>query len=129
MAYFAQLDQDNNVMQVIAITNADIDYLPFPESEPVGVSLCQNLFGSDTLWKQTSYNNNFRRKYAAVGGFYYPPLDVFVCPRPYASWTFQSSDATWQPPVPMPQVPANYIAVWNEQYLEWDIVLSPESSI
>jgi hypothetical protein len=123
MAYFAQLDQDNNVMQVVAITNADIDYLPFPESDPVGVALCQNLFGADTVWKQTSYNNNFRRKYASIGGFYYPPLDVFVDPRPYPSWSFQSSDATWQAPIPMPSVPANYFAIWNEQYLEWDIVL------
>jgi hypothetical protein len=81
------------------------------------------IFGEDTAWKQTSYNGNFRRQYAAVGGLYYQPLDVFVGPRPYPSWSFQSSDATWQAPVPTPSVPANYIAVWNEQYLEWDIVL------
>jgi len=123
MAYFAQLDQDNNVMQVIAVTNADIDYLPFPESEPVGIAFCQNLFDTDTVWKQTSYNNNFRRQYAEIGGFYYQPLDVFVGARPYPSWTFRSSDATWQAPVPMPSVPTNYFAIWNEQYLEWDIVL------
>lgn len=129
MAHFAQLDAQNNVLAIVVINNADIGDLPFPQSEPVGVAFCQSLYGADTLWRQTSYNGNFRRQYAAVGGFYYEPLDVFVGPKAFPSWVFQSSDATWQPPVPMPTVPPNYMAVWNEDYIEWDIVFNPESPI
>jgi hypothetical protein len=123
MAHFAQLDGQNNVLNVIVVNNTDIDNLPFPESEPVGIAFCQSLYGSDTVWKQTSYNNNFRRQYATIGGSYYPPLDVFVSAKPYPSWVFQSSDATWQAPIPMPVPPPNYVAVWNEEYIEWDIVI------
>lgn len=123
MAHFAQLDDQNNVLNVIVINNSDIDYLPFPESEPVGIAICQSIYGPETIWKQTSYNNNFRRQYATIGGLYYPPLDVFVSGKPYSSWVFQSSDATWQAPIPQPTAPPNYVAVWNETYLEWDIVL------
>lgn len=114
MAHFAQLDAQNNVLNVVVVSNDDIDHLPFPESEPVGIAFLQETFGAETIWKQTSYNNNFRRQYAEIGGFYYPPLDVFVGVAPYPSWVFQTSDATWQAPVPMPEVPSNYFAVWNE---------------
>jgi hypothetical protein len=129
MAHFAQLDEDNNVLSVVVISNGDINNLPFPQSDPVGIAFCQSLYGADTLWRQTSYNGNFRRQYAGVGGFYYPPIDVFVGPSPFPSWTFRATDATWQPPVQMPTVPPNYIAVWNEDYLEWDIVFDRGSPI
>jgi len=129
MAHFAKLDDQNAVLEVVVINNSDIDNLPFPESEPVGIAFCQNLFGTDTIWKQTSYNGNFRRQYAAIGSSYYAPADVFVSPQPYPSWTFQSSTANWEPPVPMPSVPANYIAVWSEEFVDWDIVLAPEATI
>jgi hypothetical protein len=29
----------------------------------------------------------------------------------------------------MPPVPANYIAVWSEEFVDWDIVLAPEATI
>lgn len=80
MAYFAQLDDASVVLQVIAVTNATIDNLPFPDSEPVGVAFCQSLLGPDTVWKQTSYNGNFRGVYAGIGYTYNATLDVFVPP-------------------------------------------------
>jgi hypothetical protein len=33
-------------------------------------------------WKQTSYNNNFRGKYAGIGDIYDAELDEFVTPTP-----------------------------------------------
>ena len=124
MAHFAQLDDQNNVLNVVVVNNSDIDNLPFPESEPVGIAYLQSVFGEGLIWKQTSYNSNFRRQYAQIGGSYYAPVDVFVSPQPFPSWVFQTSDATWQAPIPKPTVPQNYLAAWNEQYLEWDIVLN-----
>lgn len=124
MAHFAQIDLDNNVLQVVVISNADIDNLPFPESEPVGVAFCKNLFGENTNWKQTSYSGNFRREFAAVGGFYYPPADVFVGLQPYPSWVFDSQTAQWIAPVPKPDVAQNYVAVWIEEQQKWVTVLN-----
>jgi hypothetical protein len=80
MAHFAQLDENNVVIQVIVINNEVIQNLPFPESEPIGVEFCQSLYGTDTVWKQTSYNNNFRDVYAGIGYSYDPVLDIFVAP-------------------------------------------------
>lgn len=78
MAHFAKLDKNNIVTQVIVINNDDCKNLEFPESEPIGIEFCKMLFGKDTIWKQTSYNSNFRTKYAGVGSFYNEELDEFV---------------------------------------------------
>ena len=69
MAYFAQLDNENTVLEVIAISNETIDFLPFPESEPVGQAFIASL-GLTGLWLKTSYNNNFRGTYAGIGFTY-----------------------------------------------------------
>jgi hypothetical protein len=77
MAYFAQLDENNIVTEVVAVANETIGFLAFPESEPVGIAFLQSLYGENTIWKQTSYNSNFRVHYAGVGMEYYPDLDAF----------------------------------------------------
>jgi len=82
MAYFAQLNSDNVVINVIRVQNSVIQDLPFPESEPIGVAFCQSLYGDDTIWKQTSYNANFRDLYAGIGYTYDPVLDIFVGQEP-----------------------------------------------
>lgn len=78
MANFAQIDENNIVLRVIVVNNQTIGDLPFPESEPVGVLFCQSLFGADTVWKQTSYNSNFRQMFAVISGGYDPQRDVFT---------------------------------------------------
>lgn len=80
MAHFAQLDANNVVTEVIVVNNAVVEDLPFPESEPLGVAFCQSLYGADTVWKQTSYNANFRGLYAGIGYTYDAELDQFVAP-------------------------------------------------
>jgi hypothetical protein len=123
VAHFAQLDQNNVVLQVIVVSNNDVDNLPFPESEPIGIAFCQSLFGADTIWKQTSYNNKFRRQYAGIGGGYSPSLDVFYDSQPYPSWSFDEATANWVAPIPMPDpVPADAVCVWNESRKEWDVI-------
>ncbi len=80
MAHFAQLNSENIVLQVIVVNNEVLNNLPFPESEPIGVEFCQSLFGPETIWKQTSYNRNFRGAYAGIGYTYDSVNNVFVAP-------------------------------------------------
>lgn len=80
MAHFAQLDENNTVIQVIVVSNEVINNLPFPESEPIGIEFCKSIFGNDTIWKQTSYNKNFRGHFAGIGIFYDPEKDIFGLP-------------------------------------------------
>jgi len=82
MAHFAQLDENSTVMQVIVVNNSELittkttttddGYINVAtiESEEKGIAFCQSLYGSDTSWRQTSYNGSFRGKYAAIGDVY-----------------------------------------------------------
>jgi hypothetical protein len=81
MAHFAQLDENNRVVTVNVINNADCGGGDFPESEPVGQAFIASL-GLSGEWRQTSYNANFRGKYAGIGDTYDAVNDVFVSPTP-----------------------------------------------
>lgn len=80
MAYFALIDNQNIVTDVIAVNNAEVDYLPFPESEPIGQAFIASL-GFTGTWLQTSYNANFRGVYAGIGFTYDPTTDEFIQPE------------------------------------------------
>ena len=123
MANFAQLDGAYTVTQVIVVNNETIDNLPFPESEPVGVAFCQSLFGLTTIWKQTSYNANFRKNYAGIGFTYDPVLDAFIAPQPYPSWLLNTATCQWEAPVPYP-IDGGYYG-WDEATLSWVLVPYP----
>ena len=76
MAHFVQM-HDNSCGQVVVVNNEVLENKPFPESEPIGIAFCKSLYGADTEWLQTSYNGNFRGRYAGPGSIYNPELDEF----------------------------------------------------
>ena len=76
MAHFAELDENNIVKRVIVVNNEDILDENGQESEQIGIDLCQTMLGG--TWKQTSYNHNFRGRYAGVGWLYDQENDIFV---------------------------------------------------
>jgi hypothetical protein len=102
MAHFAQLDENNIVVQVIVVNDDVIQNLSFPESEPIGVFFCQSLFGADTRWVQTSYNNSFRCMYAGIGNTYRTDLDAFIRPQPFPSWLLNEKTGEWFDPDTVP---------------------------
>tara|TARA_R110000803_G_scaffold210516_1_gene282516 strand:+ start:880 stop:1266 length:387 start_codon:yes stop_codon:yes gene_type:complete len=117
MAHFAQLDDSNVVLTVNVI--ADEDCLDGDtESEAVGIAFCKSLWGADTIWKQTSYNNNTRKQYAEIGGTYDASADEFVALKPFASWTLDGSN-DWTAPLVMPVVSGKVFA-WDESAYQTD---------
>ena len=123
MANFAQLDGAYTITEVIVVNNETINNLPFPESEAVGVAFCQSLFGADTIWKQTSYNANFRKNYAGIGYSYDPVLDAFIPPQPYPSWLLNTITCRWEAPTPYPTDGQMY--AWDEATLSWVLMETP----
>lgn len=65
MAHFAKIE-NGVVSQVIVLNNSDCGGGEFPESEPIGNAFI-NSIGLPGVWKQTSYNSNFRGKYSGIG--------------------------------------------------------------
>jgi len=92
-----------------------------PSDEHVdGETWCVNFFGGGT-WKQTSYNNNFRKQYAGIGMRYDASKNKFLSVQPYESWSLDGSD-DWQAPITYPSVTDDgedtpswiYKINWNE---------------
>ena len=116
MAHFAELDKDNKVIRVIVVHNNELKDAKGKESEAKGIEFCKSLFGQDTTWIQTSYNNNLRKRYAGIGYKYYENLDAFVSPKPFPSWIL-NFNLQWEAPVSCPNDNKSY--VWNEPTLSW----------
>jgi hypothetical protein len=82
MAYFAELDDTNTVLRVISVSN-DVcgePTLTFPDTEAAGRAFIANTLKLGGVWKQTSFNANFRGSYAGIGFTYDAVNDVFVAP-------------------------------------------------
>ena len=121
MAHFAELDDNNVVLRVIVVGNKDTSTPDGTEVESIGVAFCQRLFGGN--WKQTSYNGNFRKRYAGIGYTYNETLDAFIPPQSYPSRTLDNATADWVAPVPYPTDGKMYS--WNESTQSWDLVDVP----
>jgi len=67
MAHAAELNENNEVVRVVVISN---DYEPNVEQFAI------DLFGG--VWKQTSYNATIRKNYAGIGFTYDETLDAFI---------------------------------------------------
>lgn len=119
MAYFAQLDENNVVLQVLSVSNNDAPD-PFPTGEAQGVAFLESL-GLGPNWKQTSYNANGdptkRYNYAGIGYTYDAMRDAFIAPQPHASWILNESTCCWEAPVPYPTDGGQYW--WNEDMTSW----------
>jgi hypothetical protein len=121
MAHFAELDNNNVVLRVVVVGN---DCVPSDEHVD-GETWCINFFKGGT-WKQTSYNNNFRKQYAGIGMTYDSAKNKFISAQPYNSWALDAND-DWQAPVTYPTVTTygsndpldRYIISWDEDNIRW----------
>lgn len=120
MAHFAQLDDDNIVVNVLVVANEDIFDENGDEQEAIGVQFLQDLFGTTDVFVQTSYNNNFRGSYASIGGHYDPQLDAFFPEQPFPSWRKDTTNLCWVAPVDCPEPQdTNGVMSWDEDALDW----------
>lgn len=120
MAHFAELDENNIVLRVIVVSNADTSDANGVEKEYIGAAFCERLLGG--RWVQTSYNGKFRKNYAGIGHFYDENLDAFIEPKPahLPSHVLDEESGRWVPPVPKPDDGKDY--AWIEKDLKWSEV-------
>ena len=119
MAHFAKLDENNIVVNVIVVSDADAP------TEEAGQAFCRKLFKDETsVWKQTSYNTHggvhysdramsipsedqskaFRKNYASKGHTYDPDRDAFIVPKlsDQQEWILNEETCKYEAPIPMP---------------------------
>ena len=105
MAHFAKIE--NNIVTEVLVVHNDLEHK--------GADFLANDLGLVGTWIQTSYNHNFRKRFAGIGFFYDAINDVFIAPQPYPSWSLDEN-FDWQPPTPRPEGEDWY---WDEDSLSW----------
>ncbi len=120
MAHFAELDENNVVKTVLVVNDDYLKDVNGNEVEQLGKLHMEEVHGGK--WVQTSYNNNFRVRYAGIGYTYDETLDAFIPPKPYASWVLNNETYYWEAPIQEPEPEEGFRYVWNEEELEWDKV-------
>ena len=104
MSHFAKVE--NGIVTEVIVAEQD-----FINSGAVGDSF---------LWVQTSYNGNFRNKYAAIGDTWDKANDAFIPKQPYAGWILDENTLTWNPPVEHPMDGKLYD--WDEDTTSWKLM-------
>lgn len=131
MAHFAELNQENEVLRVIVVGNEDTSDANGVEDETIGIAFCKKLFGANTIWKQTSYNNKIRKRYAGIGYIYDEQLDAFIPPKPFPSWILNEQTADWESPVgTAPELTEEELQsgsyyIWDEDTTSWVLETRP----
>ena len=140
MAHFAELESKTDptgftsdthlVVKRVVVVGNDVEAnggkLEDNDMHVDGETWCVNFFGGGT-WKQTSYNNNFRKQYAGIGYVYNASKNKFLIPQPHASWSLNSSD-DWKAPITYQSVIDDgeenpnwfYRIFWNESAYQAD---------
>jgi len=117
MAHFAKLGVGNIVEQVIVVSNDIVT------TEQAGSDFINKLYNTRDVWKQTSYNNNFRKNFAGIGYYYDTQRDAFIPPKPFNSWILDENTCNWKTPVAIPteELEQNQYYSWNESIVNWEI--------
>jgi len=124
MTAFAKLDNNNNVLRVIVVADEQVEDKDGNHDESLGIAFCKRLFGVNTIWLESSDEGLFRGRSAGIGYTYDPGRDVFLRPKPYASWVLNEVTTEWEAPIPEPELTADQIAakdryVWDEDTTSW----------
>jgi hypothetical protein len=133
MAHFAKLGKGSKVERVEKLSN-DIAV-----NEQAGVDFLNNLYKTNDVWKQTSYNTRggihyqsdaetpsedqskaFRKNYAGIGWKYDQTRDAFIEPQPFTSWVLNETTCQWEAPVAKPDDGQKY--EWNEANKNWQLI-------
>ena len=109
MAHYAFLDSSNIVTEVIPGKD---------ETELIDGLSPEEWYGNfrGQVCKRTSYNSNIRKQYAGVGFTYDAVADVFIAPKPFASWSLDAN-YDWQAPIDYPADGKRYS--WDEANQVW----------
>ena len=119
MASFAKIGLNNKVIEVLSVHNNELLDANGVEQEINGIDFLTKLTGW-AIWKQTSYNNNFRKNHAGIGFTYDEDRDAFIPKKPNSSWILNETTCLWEAPVALPDTENRYN--WNEINQNWDII-------
>lgn len=98
MAHFAKIGLNNEVLEVVVVSNRNTMNYQGVEEESIGVEFLKKLTGHET-WLKCSYNTYenthtlggtpFRKNYPGPGYTYNAEIDGFVAPKPQDQFEYR----------------------------------------
>lgn len=125
MAYYAVIDSDNNVAQVIVgeanneaygeafYTKLSKQRCVLTDIDTVGGIHYDPVTGEPSA----DQSKAFRKNFAGVGFTYDEARDAFIPPQPFPSWSLNEETCLWVAPVAYPSDGA--IHNWDEEAGAW----------
>jgi len=107
MAHFAKINENNIVETVVVVDNSQ---------EHRGQEFLADDLRLAGRWIQTSYNANFRGRFAGAGMYYNEEKDRFEPSKPYPSWVSQTEAVDLLAPIAKP---TEGFWNWDEETLSW----------
>ena len=146
MAHFAKINDDNEVLNVLVLDDANMLDSDNKEDESIGQQYLEthNNWPANQ-WIQTSFNTSqnthssgdnskaFRGNYAGIGYVWDATNNIFWQPKPYPSWVKDTTTASWKSPIgdapalTAEQTSQNEVEThlwgyqWNEDNQSWDL--------
>lgn len=125
MASYALVNEENKVLEVIVLSNDEIENPETGEDDPVKVEAKkQEIYGSfNARLIKTSYNNRLNGRFAQIGWTYDDDIDIFIPPKPEGcdEFVFNQDKGDWEPPTQPPsltqeEMDLGLIYVWNSGF-------------
>jgi hypothetical protein len=124
MAQFAEVNLTGKVIKLVEADDNDIINNGGHQSEQAAEYFKKivPLSSNDNKWVESSYIGEFRKRGATIGSSYDSVNNVFIRPKPYASWTL-NANFDWQAPISFPTIEKiNNEALeikWDEDNQKW----------
>jgi hypothetical protein len=120
MAFFCKIDENNIVKNIEVVDNS------IATTEEAGIAFLKELHGQQFNYKQmgtapfTSNGVEVTRNYGGINFTYDENLNLFIEPKPFASWILDEETGRYHAPVNRPDDEKEY--KWNEETTSWDLV-------
>jgi len=135
MAHYAILNQDNEVIDIIAgIHEYELNDLPegysnweeFYSMIKNGQKVLRTSFNTkagihydpETDEPSSDQSKAFRGNYATIGGTYDSELDIFLPPKLYEYFVYDSDNLNWKPPIEKPN--DGFVYYWDDETYQND---------
>ena len=137
MAHFAELDATNKVLRIVVVDDSHVSANMATDGE----TWCANNIADDptipdvggvypgVAWKQTSYNNNFRKRFAAVDGYFIDDSGegYFTTAKQFSDWVLNTADGAYYQPLAVPSTLTfaadsktyKYTIEWDQSNTRW----------
>lgn len=122
MASYALVNVENKVLEVIVLSNEEIENPETGEDDPVKVEeKRKEIYGSfNARLIKTSYNNKLNGRFAQIGWTYDDDMNIFIPPKPEGcdEFIFNTITGNWEPPTQPPdltqeEIDLGLIYIWN----------------